>query len=676
MRMICILVIDGVDMTPAKLKRTVSTGSLALAVALAFQHTALAQEVPEAAEAGEGEFLGTLTLGESKRAVKTDTATPETTIDQEEIDDRQAATIAELIDSVPGVALVNGSTPTGSGINIRGFGANGTYGTDQKVAILVDNASVGSEELYRIGTQLYTDPGLYQSVDVIRGTVGSFEYGSGIVGGVVRLQTIDASGLTGGKPGFALRQTLGASSNQMGFNSSTTAAWQASDRFEVLTNYSWREQGNQKDGDGNEIGNSAFEMPSFLIKGRYTFGAQSLTASYTDSSTSERDVPYDSFGTSGGAFGNVDRDTQSQTFTLDYRYDPENNDLIDVQAILSYANQEIDQEATTPPGFAVINADHQYETWKLTLKNASYIETGAVAQNLRYGLELIRKERLDANSAPGGTDERIAVFLINEIAFLDGWTLTPALRYETSEVEGNAGAYDGVSYENDALMGGASLRYEFSNGLAFFGSYAYTESLPILDDLNNVAYMRQPEVATTYELGASYDKIGVFTPDDFLSLKTNLYQTELEDVTSYSGVTGIELQGIEVEAAYAMKAGFYVDFNATITDGEETRTSGTIFDWRNLPADRMRFTLGQRFANLVDLSGEVVAVDERNLDGTVTPGYVVPNLRATITPREGVLEGTAFRFSVENLLDHDYTPALATRPAPGRNFKFSITKTF
>ena len=177
-------------------RKTALLGATAIVSAVLLQAPASAQEstVPEI-----GEFLGTLTLGESKRDVQTDTATPVTVVDQEEIEDRQAGTIAELIDSVPGVSLVNGSTPIGSGINIRGFGANGTYGTDQKVAIQVDGASVGSEELYRIGSQLFTDPYLYKSVEVIRGTVGSFEYGSGIIGGVVRLETIDASDLTGGE---------------------------------------------------------------------------------------------------------------------------------------------------------------------------------------------------------------------------------------------------------------------------------------------------------------------------------------------------------------------------------------------------------------------------------------------------------------------------------------------
>ena len=145
--------------------------------------------------------LDQITL-KSKRDVETQTASPVTNIDQQEIDDRQAGTIAELVDTVPGVTLVNGATPSGSGINIRGFGANGTYGTDQLVMVQVDGATQGSEELYRLGTQLYTDPSLYKTVSVSRGTVGSFEYGSGVVGGLVRLETKDASDFTGGVPGY------------------------------------------------------------------------------------------------------------------------------------------------------------------------------------------------------------------------------------------------------------------------------------------------------------------------------------------------------------------------------------------------------------------------------------------------------------------------------------------
>ncbi|MEP4194810.1 MAG: Plug domain-containing protein [Aliishimia sp.] len=154
--------------------RTCLRTSTAVALLLPFALPVAAQDL------AEPQALGIVVLGESKRDVETTSAISKTTIDETEIQDRQAGTVAELIDSVPGVTLVNGSTAQGSGINIRGFGANSTFGTDQKVLIQIDGATKGSEELYRIGTQLYTDPYLYREVEVLRGTIGSFEYGSGV----------------------------------------------------------------------------------------------------------------------------------------------------------------------------------------------------------------------------------------------------------------------------------------------------------------------------------------------------------------------------------------------------------------------------------------------------------------------------------------------------------------
>lgn len=662
-------------------RRAALLGATALISSFALQAAAQAAD-QQAGEDGE-EFIGTVELGESKRDVQTDTATPVTRIDKDEIDDRQASSIAELIDSVPGVSLVNGSTPIGSGINIRGFGANGTYGTDQKVAIQIDGASVGSEEIYRVGTQLFTDPYLYKNVEVIRGTVASFEYGSGIIGGVVRLETIDASDMTGGEPGFKLGQTLGAYSNEGGFSTSTTAAWQPTQNLEFLGNYSYREQGDQEDGDGNAILNSAFELPSWLLKAKYSTGAHSLTASYTETETQERDKPYDSFGTTGGSFGNVDRDTKSRSGSLRYNYNPFENDLVNIDAILSYADQKIDAEyvaGSSPlPAFIIepiVGADNRYETTKLTVKNTAFIQTGSLVHDLRTGIEYIKKDRKDANSAPGGTDDRLAAFIVDEIEFGNGWVFSPALRYETSEIEGTLDNGTDVSYDNDALMGGASLRYEFANGFSLFGSYAYTESLPIIDDLQNPAFMMQPEIGKTVEFGGSYDRVGVFGPNDLLALKVNYYQTDLEDNTSYSGVDSIELHGFEIEGSYARRSGFYIDLNANIVDGEQTSLAGAVSDWVNAPADTVRLTVGQRVSRFADISAEVLHAADTEVNGTNNEGYTVLNLRTTLTAHEGVLEGTSLRLGVENLLDESFTPYLSTRPAPGRNLKVTISKAF
>lgn len=675
-----------------------ASGAGALVMLLALGGAAFAQETESAAE--EGEFLGTITLGESKREVATDTATPVTTIDREELRDRQATTIAELIDSVPGVSLVNGSTPGGSGINIRGFGANGTYGTDQLVSVFIDGATSGSEELYRLGSQLFTDPYLYRSVEVRRGTVGSYQYGSGIVGGIVLLETIDASTLTGGEPGFKWAQTLGFASNGEGFNTSSTLAWQPSADLEFLANYSYREQSNQDDGDGNEIGNSTFELPSYLLKGRYQFGADRahvIEASFNHTESSDRDVPYDTFITGTDIFGNVDRDTISETAALTYSFSPFDNDLVELEVALTYANQEFDQtfiEGSTPLAPFVrdlANADHQYETTKLTVTNSSFFELGAVTVDTSYGFEILERDREDANSAPGGTDDRYAFFVVGDVELLPNLTFSPGIRYEDSELEGlipdasdPTGPQVPVSFNNDALMGGASLRYAFDNGLALFTSYAYTENLPILDDLESPVYSEQPQLANTFEVGFSFDRQSVLMDRDALAFKLNYYDTRLDDVTSYSGVDQVDLTGYELEASYATAGGFYTDLNANFTDSEALQTSGAVVDWNRTPQDSMRLTVGQRVNNLfgdtqADLSAEVVHLSESDLNVSTSgegDSATLLNLRATLEPQSGFLQGVQFRFSAENLADESYQPALATRNAVGQNFKLTISRVF
>ena len=69
----------------------------------------LSLALPATAQDAPG-FLGTLILTGGKRDLSFGTALSRTVIDEEEIQDRQASTVAQLIDSVPGVTLVNGTS--------------------------------------------------------------------------------------------------------------------------------------------------------------------------------------------------------------------------------------------------------------------------------------------------------------------------------------------------------------------------------------------------------------------------------------------------------------------------------------------------------------------------------------------------------------------------------------
>lgn len=660
-------------------KRSQLSATTAIVTALTIGSAAFAQEV------SEDDILLTIILGESKREVQTDTAIPITIVDQAEIEDRQAGTIAELIDSVPGVTLVNGSTAAGSGINIRGYGANSTFGTDQKVLIQIDGATKGSEELYRIGSQLYTDPYLYKQVEVLRGTIGSFEYGSGVFGGVVRLETIDASDLTNGEIGFAGRQTLEFSSNGEGITSSTTLAWQPSEDLEFLLNYTRRTLDTTTDGDGNEINPAAGDIndPSYLLKGKYSFGQnqnQSLAFSYSNTEQEQFDVPYDTFGTT--AFGNVDRLIKNEVATLRYNFDPLDNNWLNLTAELTHADELVMSEAVAGPS-GLLDADNRYQTTTLRLKNESLFTTGAIDHELRTGIEYIQRDRQDASagSAPGGTKETLAFFAVNEMQIGDRWTITPALRYESQTItqdplNGNS------SFDQDGLMGGISARYAFADGWAVFGSAAYTENLPIIDDIGNPVLIEQSEKGRSYELGVSFDRADVFSGGDKLALKLNYYSDDLWDLTTYrsfapgGSTTSISRNGFELEAAYAMASGFYVDANAHVSSGSATIETGAVADWGQNPQDTLRLTLGKKFGDELDLSWEIEAAKRYDEGGTVSPGFGVHNLRATYAPQQGVLEGTQIRFGIENAFDKSYQPRLSTRNATGRNFKVSLSKTF
>lgn len=635
-------------------------------------------------------YLGTIVLGESKRDVATDTAIPTTTIDETEIKDRQAGTIAELIDSVPGVTLVNGATAAGSGINIRGYGANGTFGTDQKVLIQVDGATKGSEELYRIGTQLYTDPFLFREVEVIRGTIGSFEYGSGVFGGVVRLETINASDILGDELGFGGRQTFEFSSNGDGLTSSTILGWKPDENLELLFNYTRRTLGVREDGDGDEINAAAGDLddPSYLIKGRYTFGddrAHSLTFSYSNTEQEQFDVPYDTFGLAN--FGNVDRFIENEVASLRYNYNPAGNDLVNLDVELTYSDELVESQAidrTLPVGtLGLLDADNRYQTTTLRIRNTALFSTGSVQHELRAGAEYIWRERQDASdgSAPGGDKEVFAIYVVDEMQIGDAWTIMPALRYETQKITEDP--VNGVSeFSDDALMGGLSVRYAFDNGIALFGSAAYTVNLPIVDDIESDLIF-QSERATTYELGVSYEGLDVFEAGDTLALKLNYYTQASDSVTTLramgdplASVDEVDRDGFELEASYARQNGFYVDLNAHISDGEETLLNGTVQDYRFNPADALRITLGQRLSETWDLSYELVT-QRRYDEGTdVSPGFGVSNLRATYVPQRGMLEGSEIRFGVENVFDKLYQPRLSTRNATGRNFILTVAATF
>ena len=653
-------------------------------------------------------LLGTIELGESQRSLQTDTATSTTVIDQKELDARQASSMTELLDSIPNVALVNGGLPQGAAISIRGLGTqSGTYGTDGKIAVVIDGVTSGAEEIYRNGSMFALEPELFRNVTVTRGPAESFRYTSGAIGGTVEAQTKDAADFLNNGDTFALRQKLGYESNSEGFASTTILAFAPDDKFDLLAFAGYRTVGNRIDGDGTVQASTGFDQPSALLKATYRPNASStFTFGHAYNEIPEYDVPYNAYLPSWSDVL-VDRHTEDTTSYLSYRYNPADNDLINLETRLTYKQEQMFiQEATGAGTSTLYNADHDTSTLALRVENEALFSTGFVDHTLTAGVEISQRTRkstqlagpyagLNDGSAPGGTDESIAFYVADKMEFGDKLTLTPQLRFEHQKLTSQGNDFDYVSYSTlpavadgttvtaQAFTGSLSARYALTSDFAVFGTAAYNENLPILDDLRVASIRETSEKGRTIELGFSYDTLDAFTQGDHLQAKLTGFKTHIWDGTTYSGVSTTDLEGVELEIAYVHPA-FYADFNAAMMRGT---INGTDDDYKWAPADSVQLALGKTFMDeQLDLSieGKHAWAQNRTPDTNATyyPGtvpseaYTTLALSAAYTPNSGWAEGLEFRATIENLTDATYRPYLSTRNATGRNVKLSIAKTF
>jgi len=655
--------------------------------------------------------LDAIVLEESRRGVQTETANSVTVVDQAEIEARQASSMGELLDSIPNVSLINGSTPQGSAVNIRGLGAQaGTYGTDGYVAVVIDGVASGAEEIYRNGSLLSVEPELFREIKVQRGPAESFRYNSGAMGGTVEAETKDASDFLSDGDTFALRQKFGFESNGDGMLSSTILAFAPSERFDVLAFYGHRKIEDGVDGSGTTRDATGFEAPSALLKMNFDLSDDStLTFAHSYTESPETDVPYDAFDPlwSGDL---VDRYMKDTTTYLAYKFAPVDSDLVNFEARLFKKREEM-QITSSTVGASLTNTDHTTETVGLRLENVARFDTGAIGHELTTGLEIKERSRsaillegADAGendgTAPGGTDESISLYLADEITLSDAFTLTPQLRFEKQKLTSinnqdttvcfgptfcipYPAIPDGTNYTTQSWTGALAGRYAFSNGFAVFGTAAYNENLPILDDLRSSTNRDKTEKGTTFEVGVSFDGNDVLTGDDRLQAKLTAFKTHIWDGTAYSGIDQTDLKGIELELNYASPL-FYADFAAAKTRGTINGTS----DYFNYtPADTVQLTLGKRFMDdQLDIAVEAkhaFAHNRTSNSGTTgataaSDAWTTYALSVGYTPDSGVFEGTEMRLSVENLFDTTYRPYLTNpnRNAKGRNIKFSLAKTF
>ncbi|MEM8554165.1 MAG: TonB-dependent receptor plug domain-containing protein, partial [Pseudomonadota bacterium] len=138
--------------------------------------------VAQAQSITEPDFLlDPIIVGSGLGKVASETPQSVSVVTAEEIDRAQASTVGELVETLPGVSVFGSEQVLGQQINIRGIGT-GQDGDQNSTITRIDGVEKFYQQ-YRMGA-LFTEPELFNRVEILRGPASSTLTGAGAVGGV------------------------------------------------------------------------------------------------------------------------------------------------------------------------------------------------------------------------------------------------------------------------------------------------------------------------------------------------------------------------------------------------------------------------------------------------------------------------------------------------------------
>lgn len=681
-------------------------------------------------------MLERLVIGAGAPKIAIDTPQAVTVVNQDDIDQTQAATTGDIFKSVPGVTVVGSSRQFGEAFNIRGIGTTENSSDGSRVVITVDGAPKFNEQ-YRMGS-FFSDPELYRQVEILRGPSSSTLYGAGALGGVINFTTKDASDFIQDGHTGALRLKTGFDSNGLGTLTSAVLAQQVNETFEILAAGNWRRRDEIDLAKGAELPGSAFDTLSGLIKGTAHFGnndEQTLSLSYQRWYSDAKDQAYAQTGTQA-AFGVTDRTVVDQTAVLRWENPATDNPWVDLKVNISYSDTTNDQTnhryalgapptvvGPVSPAFPqnvtadsiLLDTRYGYKTWQLSADNTIEWIGEDFENYFTFGMQASTQDRsvvrpgtaVPLPAHPQGTENKLGIFAQNEFIWDQQLTIIAGARGDFHWVDSTTGARD---IDGSAFSPKIAALYDFNDNFGVFASLAHTERLPTIDELYSVAAPARgtaakfasldlrKESANTVEAGFTLSGTDLLQAGDNVSVKTTGFYSDLTDlivsntapalpaaaVPYYSNVGEARIYGLEVEGAYNSDW-FFANLAYSLTIGDNLVTNTPL---TTVPQSKLVATVGARYAewNLEYGARVTLAQEGRYISPEISRGQVVADgpaeayatldLFASWKPEYGALAGTQVQFGIDNVFNADYRENLSTDRSTGRTFKVTLAKQF
>lgn len=657
------------------LKIGLGSTAISLIVMASAAQAQQAQTTKPATENAAGEVqLNTINIKSVNPQEITSRPAPVSTISKTEIKLNGREKLDTVLRSTPGVfTSINGSNP-GVAVNIRGFEGSG------RVNMMID----GAPQNFRTTAHdaqgySYIDPNLLSSVDITRGAITT-EGGSGLAGSVnFKTLGVDDVIMDGKDKGVLGRVSWG--SNGVGFSEMLAGATRINE-IGIVAALSRRDSNDYKNGYGDIVEKTGQELTSGLFKTEFGFAE--------DHKLTLGGVIYNNkYGTwqpgySGGATV-YDLFMQNRTFTANYKYNPTENDLVDL-AVNTYFNST--KLSYTDGNGSFVGREIKTESVGLSVSNTSRFSVNDLYIDWKYGAEYNHDNTGGVNVGVNpidSTSDRSAVFTEVEWAYNNLQVLT-GVRYDYYNLENDA---DNVKNSDGRLNPKVTVAYNVTDWLQPYVTYAHSMRAPTLQEtlLGGIAHAGGgrmkgnpnlvPEKQHGWEFGLNIAQDGILNAEDKLRIKANYFTMRVEDYITaaftqnqFVNVEGTsEVRGFEVDARY--DAGFaYGGIGYTHSKSDLPAQQAGLGSGQYLPEDIVSLSAGARFLDRKLETGilyqHVSSGQGVDYAGTYkSPSYDLVDIFATYKFNENV----DLSFKVTNLFDEKYTPALSTYGSgQGRTF--------
>ena len=650
---------------------------LATSVLTALPAIALAQQAPPPAASLTPLDAVTATATRTPQ-VAGDVAAPITVVPREELRRRQPGNLNDILRDIPGVEAAGLPRASVQQPQIRGLG-------DDRVIIQLDGVRQNFNAGHR--GRFFFEPELLRQVDVLRGPA-SMLYGSGAIGGVIALRTLEAEDIIrpGRATGFFLSQ--GYDTNGGRWRSAAGAAFQVGD-FDGIVAYARNAGNNLTDGAGQTI---PFTDPTTnTVTAR--LGWNPLPGMRISAGMIYRDeqqiIPVAANTITNTNIAN--RALSGTQFALNFSWAPPETPLVDLRATLYRNAIAIEERRIIPNDGRLDTTD--LETWGLSVQNtARFSFAGWDRHALTAGFDgYVDDQRGRSNGlARGGypdARQEVLGFFVQEELNIGPATITGGLRYD--QFESSSPGRPGQS--NNRLSPRISAAYRVTDWLQPYIAYAEAYRAPNLTQLYNFGVHfpiavrprplfnvfvpnpnLRPEVSRNLETGVNLRFRDVVEDGDSLRFRASIFRNDLSDfietvvtatTTEQRNVTRARIEGFEFEGQYESRL-WFARAGASILRGDNRTTQQPL---SLMPAHKLSLTLGRRFVEQgLTLGGRVQLVGEQDrkprdlATGRLpprTPPYALMDVFLTWQPPEGPLAPLRFDFGIANLADVRYRRA-------------------